>query len=567
MKQSFYGGVHPNDRKELARHKEVAPLSAAPKQVVIAMAMHVGAPCKPIVAVGDQVKVGQKIGEIAGLGAPIHASVSGVVKAVEPRPYVGGGKVMSVVIENDFQDTWGSVLTPHPDYSKLSCEEIVEIVKEAGITGMGGAGFPTHVKISSGVGKVDTLILNGAECEPYITADHRLMLEQGERVIGGVRILMQAFGLKNAVIGVEANKEDAIEHLKALVGGKNDVQVESLRTPHPDYSKLSCEEIVEIVKEAGITGMGGAGFPTHVKISSGVGKVDTLILNGAECEPYITADHRLMLEQGERVIGGVRILMQAFGLKNAVIGVEANKEDAIEHLKALVGGKNDVQVESLRTRYPQGAEKQLIQRVTGREVPPGGLPAHVGCAVFNVGTAAAVYDAVVEGKPLTHRILTVTGDAIKEPKNLLVPLGTSFQQIIDEGKGFKEEPDRVLTGGPMMGIAQYNLDVTCIKGTNAVLCLTKKEAAPVVEEEVCLRCGRCVNVCPMHLTPVYMHLYAEKGMWKEAEALNVMDCIECGSCNYICPARLHLVQSFRVTKGELRALAAKEKAAKEAAKA
>ena len=287
MKQSFYGGVHPNDRKELARHKEVAPLSAAPKQVVIAMAMHVGAPCKPIVAVGDQVKVGQKIGEIAGLGAPIHASVSGVVKAVEPRPYVGGGKVMSVVIENDFQDTWGSVLTPHPD-----------------------------------------------------------------------------------------------------------------------YSKLSCEEIVEIVKEAGITGMGGAGFPTHVKISSGVGKVDTLILNGAECEPYITADHRLMLEQGERVIGGVRILMQAFGLKNAVIGVEANKEDAIEHLKALVGGKNDVQVESLRTRYPQGAEKQLIQRVTGREVPPGGLPAHVGCAVFNVGTAAAVYDAVVEGKPLTHRILT-----------------------------------------------------------------------------------------------------------------------------------------------------------------
>ena len=248
MKQSFYGGVHPNDRKELARHKEVAPLSAAPKQVVIAMAMHVGAPCKPIVAVGDQVKVGQKIGEIAGLGAPIHASVSGVVKAVEPRPYVGGGKVMSVVIENDFQDTWGSVLTPHPDYSKLSCEEIVEIVKEAGITGMGGAGFPTHVKISSGVGKVDTLILNGAECEPYITADHRLMLEQGERVIGGVRILMQAFGLKNAVIGVEANKEDAIEHLKALVGGKNDVQVESLRTRYPQGAE---KQLIQRVSRRG----------------------------------------------------------------------------------------------------------------------------------------------------------------------------------------------------------------------------------------------------------------------------------------------------------------------------
>ena len=426
----------------------VKPLSAPPKQVVIAMSMHIGAPCKPIVAKGDQVTVGQKIGEIAGLGAPIHASVSGTVTAVEPRPYTGGSKVMSVVIDNDFQDTFGSELTPHPDYSSLT----------------------------------------------------------------------------------------------------------------PD-------EIVEIVKEAGITGMGGAGFPSHVKISSGIGKVDTLILNGAECEPYITADHRLMLEQGERVLGGVRILMQAFGLKTATIGVEANKEDAIEHLKALVGGRGDIQVESLRTRYPQGAEKQLIQRITGREVPPGGLPAHVGCAVFNVGTAAAVYDAVVEGKPLTHRIVTITGGAVQSPCNRLVPLGTSFQYLIDEAKGFSEDPDRVLTGGPMMGIAQFTMDVGVIKGTNAVLCLTKAEAAPVAAEEVCLRCGRCVNVCPMHLTPVYMHLYAEKGLWKEAEALNVMDCIECGSCNYICPGRLHLVQSFRVTKLELRNLAAKEKAAKEAAKA
>ena len=444
MKQTFYGGVHPNDRKGATRDQAVKPLSAPPKQVVIAMSMHIGAPCKPIVAKGDQVTVGQKIGEIAGLGAPIHASVSGT----EPRPYTGGSKVMSVVIDNDFQDTFGSELTPHPDYSSLT----------------------------------------------------------------------------------------------------------------PD-------EIVEIVKEAGITGMGGAGFPSHVKISSGIGKVDTLILNGAECEPYITADHRLMLEQGERVLGGVRILMQAFGLKTATIGVEANKEDAIEHLKALVGGRGDIQVESLRTRYPQGAEKQLIQRITGREVPPGGLPAHVGCAVFNVGTAAAVYDAVVEGKPLTHRIVTITGGAVKEPCNRLVPLGTSFQYLIDEAKGFSEDPDRVLTGGPMMGIAQFTMDVGVIKGTNAVLCLTKAEAAPVAAEEVCLRCGRCVNVCPMHLTPVYMHLYAEKGLWKEAEALNVMDCIECGSCNYICPGRLHLVQSFRVTKLELRNLAAKEKAAKEAAKA
>lgn len=447
MKQSFYGGVHPHDRKEASNRLAVTALTNEPAQVVIPMAMHVGAPCKPIVSVGDSVKVGQKIGEIAGLGAPIHASVSGTVVAVEPRPYVGGGKMLSVVIENDFQNTFESALPPHAD--PLS---------------------------------------------------------------------------------------------------------------------LSSEEIVEIVKEAGITGMGGAGFPTHVKISSGLGKVDTLILNGAECEPYITADHRLMLEEGEKVIGGCRILMKALGLDKGWIGVEANKMDAVDHLKALVGAKADIQVEALRTRYPQGAEKQLIQRITGREVPPGGLPAHVGCAVFNVGTAAAVYDAVVEGRPVTRRVITVTGDAVKEPKNLMVPLGTSFQHLINEAGGFKSDPDRVLTGGPMMGIAQYNLEVGCIKGTNAVLCLTPEEAAPTDKEQTCLRCARCVNVCPMHLTPVYMHLYVEKGLWAEAEEMRLMDCIECGSCNYICPARIPLVQSFRMAKFEIRGLAAKQKA-KEAAKA
>lgn len=448
MKLSFYGGVHPDDHKAASCQEAILPLSKPPAQVVIPMAMHVGAPCKPVVQAGDQVTVGQKIGEIAGLGAPIHASVSGKVKAVEPRPYVGGGRVMAVVIENDGQNTFGSALEPHPDYEKLSTDELIEIVREAGITGMGGAGFPTHVKISSGIGKVDTLIINAAECEPYITADHRLMLEQGERIVGGLKILMKTLGLKEATIGIEDNKQDAIEHMLALTAN------------------------------------------------------DT----------------------------GIHVL-------------------------------------AARTRYPQGAEKQLIQRVTGREVPPGGLPAHVGCAVFNAGTAAAVYDAVVKGIPLTSRVLTVTGGAIAHPKNLLVPLGTSFQQLIDEAGGWKEDPVRVLTGGPMMGIAQYDLSVCTIKGTNAVLCLTKGEAAEAVEDPACIRCGRCVNVCPMHLTPVYMHLYAEKKRWEEAEKLNVMDCIECGSCNYICPARVPLVQSFRTAKFEIRALAAKRKAAAEAKEA
>lgn len=447
LKQSFYGGVHPRGYKELSNREAVRPLPEAPAEVVIPVSMHVGAPCAPIVAKGDTVTVGQKIAEITGLGSPIHASVSGTVKAVEPRPYVGGGMVNAIVIENDCQNTFGSDLTPHPD--------------------------PTG---------------------------------------------------------------------------------------------LGTEELIEIIKQAGITGMGGAGFPTHVKISSGIGKVDTMILNGAECEPYITADHRLMLEQGENIVAGARILMQALGLSKGYIGVEANKMDAVEHMQKVVGETADITVMPLRTRYPQGAEKQLIQSITGREIPPGGLPAHVGCAVFNVGTAAAVYRAVVEGKPLTERILTVTGGAIAKPQNFLVPLGTSFQFLIDAAGGFQAEVSRVLTGGPMMGIAQYDLNVSIIKGTNAVLCMTAAEAAPHDPEQSCLRCGRCVNVCPMHLTPVYLHLYAEKGMWADAEALRLMDCIECGSCSYICPARIPLVQSFRTAKGQLRAIAAKQKA-KEAAKA
>lgn len=438
MKQSFYGGVHPHDCKEATNQKPVTPLSQPPAQVVIPMSMHIGAPCKPLVAKGDLVKVGQKIGEIAGLGAPIHASVSGKVLAVEPRPYTGG-TAMSVIIENDFNDTYESALTPHKDYTKLTPEEIVDIVKEAGITGMGGAGFPTHVKISSGLGKVDTIILNGAECEPYVTPDHRLMLEQGSKIIEGCRILMHAFGIKACHIGIEANKMDGIDNLKRLINQKNDVQI----TP-------------------------------------------------------------------------------------------------------------------LRTRYPQGAEKQLIQTITGRLVPPGGLPAQVGCAVFNVSTAVAVYSAVVEGKPVTHRILSVTGGAIKNPKNLLAPLGTTFEHIIQEAEGFCEEPDRILTGGPMMGIAQYDMAVPVIKGTNGVLCLTAAEAAPEDKEQACLRCGRCVNVCPMHLAPVYLHLYGAKGYLEEVEDQRLMDCIECGSCQYICPARIPLVQSFRTSKLKLRAKMAKE---------
>ena len=446
MMHQFFGGVHPAGHKELTEKKAASPLAAAPAQVVIPMSMHVGAPCKPVVAVGDQVKIGQLIGETTGLGAPIHASVSGKVLAVEPRPSAGG-TVMSVVIENDFQDT-----------------------------------VDPSVKRRDNVG--------------------------------------------------------------ALTGA----------------------QIIEIVRSAGIVGMGGAGFPTHVKLSGAVGKVDALIINGAECEPYITSDQRLMLERGEAVIGGARLLAKAVGLKEATIAIEQNKPDAIQNLKTLAGEGSDIHIQPLRVRYPQGAEKQLIQTLTGRQVPPGKLPADVGCLVCNVATAAAVYDAVTEGMPLTQRRVTLTGGALAEPVNLVAPVGTPVEHLVKMAGGFKEAPDRVLFGGPMMGVAVYDLDVPMTKTTNCVLCLTAKETAAVDADPTCIRCGKCVEACPMNLTPVFMRMHVTKSQWDEVEALRVMDCIECGCCSYICPGRIPLVQSFRTAKAAIREKAAKEKQ-KEAAKA
>ncbi|MDE6107822.1 MAG: electron transport complex subunit RsxC [Oscillospiraceae bacterium] len=447
MSNKFFGGVHPAEHKDLTEHKAAVPLAEAPAQVVIPMSMHIGAPCKPVVAVGDQVKVGQLIGETTGMGAPIHASVSGKVSAVEVRP-TAAGSCMSVVIDNDFQDT--------PD-------------------------------------------------ESIKTRDN--------------------------------------------VGG------------------LSGAEIIEIVKSAGITGMGGASFPTHVKLSGAVGKVDTLILNGSECEPYITADHRLMLERGEAVIGGARLMAKALGLSEAIIAVEDNKPDAIENLKKLVGSEGGVRVEGLKTRYPQGAEKQLIQRLTGRQVPPGKLPADVKCLVCNVATSAAIYDAVTEGKPLTSRYVTLTGGAISESMNVIVPVGTPVSHLVKLSGGFKADPDRVVMGGTMMGVAIYDLDAPIQKASNCVLCMTKAEVGAVDPAQTCIRCGKCVEVCPMKLTPLFMRMNANKDRWDAVEALNVMDCIECGCCSYICPARIPLVQTFRMAKSAIRTKAAKEKAAKEGGKA
>lgn len=449
MAHRFFGGIHPHAHKEATEHVPITPLALPVPLVTLPMSQHVGAPCKPVVAVGDQVAVGQVVGEPAGLGAPIHASVSGKVVAVEPRPHTNGGRVLSVVIEND------GLNTPAPP----------------------------------------------------------------------------------------------------------------IPVPAP-VDRLTPEQVIDVVRQAGVTGMGGAGFPTHVKLSSGLGKVDTIILNGAECEPYITADHRLMLEQPEKVIQGGRILMRALGLTKLIIGVEANKMDAVEALKEKA--PEDVTVQALRVRYPQGSEKQLIQYITGRQVPPGGLPAHVGCAVFNVATAAAVYDACAEGKPVTHRVVTVTGKGVLTPTNLRVPLGIPLQTLIDAAGGVKGNPGRVLSGGPMMGVAQFDLTAPVIKGTNALLVLQNREFSPTPKGTLtCIHCGRCVDACPMRLAPLFFNQRFGAGRYDELEGLRILDCIECGSCAWSCPAHIPLVQAIRAGKNEVRKLqtAAKVKAAAEAAKA
>ncbi len=334
---------------------------------------------------------------------------------------------------------------------------------------------------------------------------------------------------------------------------KNDMQntvYEGIKS-NPDISQLTSEEIINIIKESGIVGMGGAAFPTHVKLSPPPGKVvDTIILNGAECEPYLTSDHRLMMERPEDVLYGLRVFMKALNVEKGFIAIENNKPDALEAVYNVGKGIEGIEVVAVKTKYPQGAEKQLINACTGREVPSGGLPADAGVVVNNVGTAAAVASAVKKGMPLIERIVTVTGNGIKNPKNLLVRIGTSFKDVIDECGGFNGTPGKVIAGGPMMGIAQYSVDIPVIKGTSGILVLTEEEAE-LPEMSNCIRCGKCVEVCPINLMPVNISNYALLDKFDQAESANALDCIECGACSFICPAKRPLVDSIRVAKREI----------------
>jgi electron transport complex protein RnfC len=427
---SFKGGIHPPHAKSMTEGLPIETFKDV-DVVTIAMRQHIGAPCEPMVKKGDRVLVGQKIGEQTSfVGAPVHASVSGTVQAVKEMA-VPGGKAMCVVIENDKQYEVHESVVPKKDLSELTKEEILEIVKEAGLVGMGGAGFPTHVKLS----------------------------------------------------------------------------------PPPDKH------------------------------------IDTLILNGAECEPYLTPDHRLMLEMPEKVVFGAEALMKALDLDKAYIGIENNKPDAIKTMKKAAEGK-PVEIVTLETKYPQGAEKQLIYAVTKREVPSGGLPMEAGAVVNNVATAAALADAIQTGMPLVERICTVTGAGVQTPKNLRIRVGTNVGEILAHCGGYKGDKGKLIMGGPMMGMAQSSDDIPSTKTTSGLLVFPEEEAI-IADPENCIKCGKCVDICPAFLQPVYLSAYSLKQDFDKAESYRALDCIECGSCSFICPSKRPLLHSIRVAKREI----------------
>lgn len=426
---TFKGGIHPPDKKELAANKPTLEAKTQ-NRVVIPLSQHIGAPCKPAVTIGQEVKKGEIIGIPEGfVSAPVHSSVSGKVVAIGEFPVPTGRMVNSIVIENDGKEEW-TVLKDNPDYMNLSPEELKDKIKAAGIVGLGGAAFPTFVKLS------------------------------------------------------------------------------------PPKEK----------------------------------PVDAVIINGAECEPYLTADYRLMLEKPKEVVEGIKILMKVLGVKRGFIGIENNKPDAVVKMKVAAAGEKDIEVYALEVKYPQGAEKMLIKAILGREVPPGRLPMDVGVVVQNVGTAFAIYEAVRFGKPLIERIVTVTGKGIKEPKNLLVRIGTLISQLIEECGGMKEGETKVIAGGPMMGFALYSLDVPVTKGTSGILVMSEEDIVHTKDFEPCIRCGRCIDICPMGLMPSMLSVLSEKGHYEETKEYNLFDCFECGSCAYVCPSKRPIVQLIRLAK-------------------
>lgn len=421
---TFKGGIHPNDGKSLAKDKAI--VTVMPKgDLIYPLSQHIGAPASPIVSVGDHVLKGQKIAEAGGfVSAPIHASVSGTVKAIEPHFNPTGSKVNCIVVENDgeYQEV---EYTPSKPLDELTKEEILNLIGEAGIVGMGGAGFPTKVKLSP--------------------------------------------------------KE-------------------------PE-------------------------------------KIEYVIANCAECEPYITADYRRMLENPEELVSGMKVVLKLFDNAKGIFGVEDNKPDCIAKLKELTKDEPRMEVLALKTKYPQGAERQLIYATTGRAINSSMLPADAGCVVDNVETLIGIHYAVIDERPVMERIVTVSGDGVKAPGNFKVLFGTNQRELVEAAGGFLDEPEKVISGGPMMGFAMFTLDTPITKTSSSILCLTKDEVA-ANEPSACINCGRCVEVCPSRIIPSRLADFAEHHNEEAFTKWEGLECVECGSCSYVCPAKRQLKQAI-----------------------
>lgn len=389
----------------------------------------------------------------------------------------------------------------------------------------------------------------GAPCNPIV--------KKGDKVLVGQKI-GEATGfvsspIFSSVSGTVKNIEPRITAMgtkvMSIIITNDNLYEKEEKKGNKDYESLSNEEIINLVKEGGIVGMGGATFPTHVKLSPPKDcKIDSIIVNASECEPYLTCDHRLMLENGKEIVEGLKIILKLFPEAKGYIGIENNKMDAIKLMADLVSGEKNIEIKKLKTKYPQGAEKQLIYAIKKREVPSGKLPADVGCIVQNVGTVYQIYRTIVFGEPTIERIVTVTGEAIKEPKNLKVKIGTSVKELIEIAcGGFKEPPVKVISGGPMMGMTLSTLDIPVTKGTSGVLSLTK-DMAVSPDESSCIRCGKCINVCPMNLLPTKLQSFARRNDLESFEEYHGLDCIECGCCTFACPSKKNILQAVRTAK-------------------
>lgn len=400
----------------------------------------------------------------------------------------------------------------------------------------------------------------GIHCKPIVkVGDHVFRGQLIGEIEQGLTCLVHS-SVSGTVREIKIRNNAQAQPVETIViesDGKNELDP-SIRPYEKSLRETSPEEIIEIVRRAGISGMGGAMFPTHAKIQSARGKVTRCIINCAECEPFITVNHRLMLEDPEAIIKGTKILLRALGLPFADLCVEDNKLDAIRKLEEIAAEDPLIRIRVMKTKYPQGDERQLIFALTGLEVPAGKLPADVGCIVFNAETCAVIYRAFSTGMPLIERCITVDGDCVREPKNLLVPLGTTYRTLIEACGGLVKPPYKIINGGPMMGAARWEIDAPVTKGTSAVLVFSE-EFAGIRNDSACIRCGRCVKNCPMHLMPVYLAQYAMARRYEDAEKIGVMSCVECGTCSYNCPGNVQIVQYIRVAKGAIRARAQAKK--------